>query len=351
MMTHSAKPTRRSVLGAGALAAALTVGTIGLPASAQAQDAQDYLLATASTGGTYYPVGVALSTLIKVRLQPSMGINVSAINSAGSGENIALLRDGEAQFAIVQGLFGAYAATGTGPLMDAGPQENLRSITMLWPNVEHFVVRSELVDTGTVSDIEALAGESMSMGRQNSGTIGSNRTILAGLGIDMEETYDLVFAGYGPSADALQNGQIVGMSTPAGAPVGAVSRAFASMGDDITLLEFTDEQMAAANGDFDQLWTRYTIAAGTYPGVDEDVQTVAQPNFLMVRDDVPEETIYEITKTIYENLGFLQGIHPATNAMSLETAIGGLPLPLHPGAIRYFEEAGVDIPDRLRPAM
>ena len=348
-MTFSAKPTRRSVLGAGALAAALTFGTLGVPTTTQAQDAQDYLLATASTGGTYYPVGVALSTLIKVKLQPSMGINVSAINSAGSGENIALLRDNEAQFAIVQGLFGAYARTGTGPLTDAGPQESLRSITMLWPNVEHFIVRSDAVDTGTVADVAALTGEPMALGRQNSGTIGSNRTILAGLGIDMDESFELVYAGYGPSADALQNGQVVGMSTPAGAPVGAVSRAFAAMGDDITLLEFTDEQMVAANGEFGELWTRYVIEGGTYPGVDEDVNTVAQPNFLMVRDDLPEETIYEITKTIYENLAFLQGIHPATRAMSLDVAIAGLPLPLHPGAIRYYEEQGIEIPDSLRP--
>jgi TRAP-type uncharacterized transport system substrate-binding protein len=74
----------------------------------------------------------------------------------------------------------------------------------------------------------------------------------------MRSAYELVYAGYGPSADALQNGQIAGMSTPAGAPVGAVSRAFASMGDDITLLEFTDEQMAAANGDFDASFGRAT---------------------------------------------------------------------------------------------
>ena len=348
-MSAPKTPSRRSVLGAGVLAAAMALGTASVPA--QAQDAQDYLLATASTGGTYYPVGVALSTLIKARLQPSMGINVSAIISAGSGENVALLRDNEAQFAIVQGLFGAYAATGSGPLADAGPQESLRSITMLWPNVEHFVIRSEDVDTGTVTDIAALAGEPMSMGRQNSGTIGSNRTILSGLGMDMEEMFDLVYMGYGPSADALQNGQIVGMSTPAGDPVGAVSRAFAAMGDDITLLEFTDEQVASANGDFDQLWTPYVIDAGTYPGVDEDVNTIAQPNFLMVRDDLPEETIYQITKTIYENLGFLQGIHPVTAAMSLEAAIAGLPLPLHPGAIRYYEEQGIDVPDRLKADM
>jgi hypothetical protein len=330
-----------------------SVAAIGLAAfggePVRAQDDQNYLLATASTGGTYYPVGVALATLVKVRLQPQHGINMSAINSAGSGENVALLRDGEAQFAIVQGLFGAYAATGTGPLEQAGPQENLRSITMLWPNVEHFVVRNDYVDTGTISDISNLEGEPASMGRQNSGTIGSNRTILGNMGMDMDEMFDLVYLGYGPSADALQNGQIEMMSTPAGPPVTAVTRAFANMGDEISILEFTEEQRVEANGDFEDLWTAFTIPAGTYPGVDEDVNTIAQPNFLAVDASVPEETVYLITKTIYENLPFLQAIHPATNAMSLDVATGGLPLPLHPGALRYYEEAGVDVPDRLRP--
>jgi hypothetical protein len=327
-------------------AAALGASLIAAPANAQSED---YLLATASTGGTYYPVGVAIATLVKVRLQPSDGINMSAINSAGSGENVALLRDGEAQFAIIQGLFGAYAANGTGPLENQGPQENLHSITMLWPNVEHFVVLDDYVDTGTVMDMENLEGEPVSLGRQNSGTIGSNRTILGNLGFDMDEDFDLVYMGYGPSADALQNGAIQGMSVPAGPPVSAVSSAFANMGDQITILEFTDEQMQQANGDFDSLWTRYVIPAGTYPGLDEDVETIAQPNFLAVDESVPADTVYKITKTIYENLPFLQGIHPATNAMNLDSAIAGLPVPLHPGAVRYYEEVGVDVPDRLKP--
>lgn len=326
-------------------ALALGASLVASPAAAQSED---YLLATASTGGTYYSVGVALATLVKVKLQPKHGINMSAINSAGSGENVALLRDKEAQFAIIQGLFGAYAAQGTGPLAEQGPQENLRSISMLWPNVEHFVVKSDYVDSGTITDIKGLEGKTVSMGRQNSGTIGSNDTILGNLGYTMDEDFDLAYMGYGPSADALQNGSIEAMSTPAGPPVSAVSSAFANMGDEISLLSFTDEQMKEANGSFDSLWTRYTIPAGMYPGVDEDIQTIAQPNFLAVDASVPEETVYLITKTIYENLPFLQAIHPATNAMSLETATGGLPLKLHPGALRYYEEAGVDIPDRLK---
>ncbi|MEM7695528.1 MAG: TAXI family TRAP transporter solute-binding subunit [Pseudomonadota bacterium] len=328
--------------------AAVAAVAVGLAAPQANAQAEDYLLATASTGGTYYPVGVAIATLVKVKLQPRDKIGMSAINSAGSGENVALLRDGEVDFAIVQGLFGAYAATGTGPLADAGAQENMRSISMLWPNVEHFIVKSEYVDTGTIDDIAGLKGKTVSMGRQNSGTIGSNRTIMANLGFDMDADFDLAFMGYSPSADALQNGQIEAMSTPAGAPVSAVSSAFANMGEDISILSFTEEQRVKANGDFDDLWTMYTIPGGLYPGIDMDVQTIAQPNFLAVNASVPEETVYKITKTVFENLPFLQGIHPATNAMSLETATGGLPLKLHPGALRYFEEAGVDVPARLK---
>ncbi|MCF3936393.1 TAXI family TRAP transporter solute-binding subunit [Acuticoccus sp. M5D2P5] len=326
---------------------ALALGAAVLAAPSDVR-AEDYLLATASTGGTYYPVGVAIATVVKVKLQPSDNINMSAINSAGSGENVALIRNGEAQFGILQGLYGAYAATGTGPYESQGPQENLRSVTMLWPNVEHFVVRSNFVDTGSIADMANLKGKTVSMGAQNSGTLGSNRTILNNLGMNMDEDFDLAYMGYGPSADALQNGQIDGMSTPAGAPVSAVSSAFANMGDQITLLAFDDEQIQKANGEFDELWTAYTVPAGMYPSLDKDVVTIAQPNFLAVDASVSEDDVYKITKTMFENLPFLQSIHPATKAMSLETAIAGLPLKLHPGALRYFEEAGVNIPDRLK---
>lgn len=312
---------------------------------AQAEEAS-YILATASTGGTYYPVGVALSTLVKVKLEPGEKIGMSAISSAGSGENVRLLREGEAQFAILQGLYGYYAATGTGPVAESGPQDHLRAVTMLWQNVEQFVVAADAATTGTIEDMVALKGEGMALGRQNSGTIGSNATILSGFGIDIENDYELVFAGYGPSAEALQNGQVKGIGTPAGVPTGAISQLMASAGESVKMLNFTEEQVATADGGRG-LWTPYTIAAGTYPGQTEDINTIAQPNFLATHADLPEENVYLITKTIYENLPFLQAIHPATKVMALEQAIAGLPVPLHPGAARYYQEVGVDIPDRL----
>ena len=314
----------------------------------RAAEERDYLLATATTGGTYYPVGVAISTLTKVKLQPQYKIGMSAINSAGSGENIKLLRDNEVQFAILQGLFGYYAWTGKGPLENDGPQKELRSVTMLWQNVEHFTILADKAKTGTIADLENLKGERMALGAKNSGTIGSNKFLLGNLGLDAENDFELVYGGYGPSADALQNGQIAGLGIPGGAPTGAITRVMAAMGDKIKILDFTDEQAKKADGGF-ELYTRYVIKAGTYPGQTEDINTIAQPNFLAVRADVDEEAVYLITKTIYENLPFLNAIHKATSVMALEKALAGLPMPLHPGAARYFKEAGLDIPARLMP--
>ena len=328
-----------------ALAALLQLGTSG---TAHAQDTRQYILATATTGGTYYPVGVAIATLAKVKLEASESLSMSAISSAGSGENVKLLRENQAQFGILQALFGAWAADGSGMLEAEGPQPHLRSISMLWVNVEHFVVTKDMAKTGTIDDLKEFGGAPFSIGARNSGTEGSGRAILAGLGIDPEEVFEVAYMGYTPTAEALQNGTIKGANLPGGVPVSAVAQAFAAMGDDLVILDFTEEQVARANSEF-ELWPPYEIPANTYPGQTEPVSTIAQPNFLAVRDDIPEEDVYLITKTMYENLPFLQNIHAATKDMALEKAIAGLPMPLHPGALRFYEEQGIEVPDRLKP--
>ncbi|MEZ8737312.1 MULTISPECIES: TAXI family TRAP transporter solute-binding subunit [Vibrio] len=324
---------------------ALAMASLGLISNASAEEDRSYILATASTGGTYYPVGVALATLSKVKLAPKQHFSLAAISSAGSGENVKLLNENEAQFAILQGLYGAWAWQGLGPYEKSGRQTQLRSVSMLWQNVEHFIVRSDLAKTGTVSDLENLNGKKFSIGKKNSGTENSGRQIMQGLSVDPEQ-FKLAFMGYGGSASALQNGTIDGMNTPAGVPVGAVTQAFAALGEDIQILSFTDAQIKQANGDYN-IWTKYEIPANTYPGVDKPITTIAQPNFLAVREDISEDDVYQLTKAIYENLPFLQGIHKATKAMALEKGIAGLPVPLHPGAARYYREMGIEIPSEL----
>lgn len=325
-----------------ATAAAFGLGAATASADNGSQGGQ-YIMGTATTGGTFYPVGVALSTLVRVKLEPTHGLAVSAISSAGSAENLRLMDDDEAQFGILQALYGAWARKGTGPVPKA--YDDIRSVSMLWQNVEHFVMRSDWVETGTIDDLANLYDRGFSIGARNSGTEGSGRQILAGLDIDPEQM-DLAYLGYGPSADSMQNGNIDGMNIPAGVPASAVTSAFANMGDDISILNVTAEQLERINNEY-PVWSAYEIPADTYPGQEEAVHTIAQPNILVVNADVPEEHVYQITKAMFENLPFLNNIHPATRDMALEKALDGLPMPLHAGAARYFQEQGLEIPEHL----
>lgn len=324
-----------------ALAAALLLA-FQTPAMAR----KSLVIATATTGGTYYPVGVAIGTLISIKHAAKDGITASAINSAGSGENIQMLKNRECEMAILQGLFGAQAYHGRGSY-EGAPMRDMAGITMLWHNVEHFTLLSRLAKTGTIMDLKGL-NERFSIGSRGSGTEISGRVILSAFGIEPDKDFSTEYLGYNPSIDAMRDGRVVGANIPAGVPVSAITQMYAMMGDRATVLDFTDEQLAAVNKDFD-LWVRFVIDPGTYPGQTKPINTIAQPNILVVSTDLDEDTVYKITKTIYENLPFLNNIHSATTAMEIGKALDGMPLPLHPGAAKYYKEVGLQIPDRLLP--
>ncbi len=304
-----------------------------------------YVIATASTGGTYYPVGVGIATIASLKLAKKHKTTFSAITSAGSGENVDMLQKGEVNFAILQGLFGSMAWQGKAKY-EGAPKKNLRSISMLWQNVEQFTVRKEYSKTGNINDLKNLYGEKFSIGGRSSGSRVSAETIMNSLGIDFNKM-NVQYLGYTPSSTALQDGKIDGMNTPSGPPTSAVTNAFASIGNDkIKVLDFNAKDLEAINNNY-PVWTPFTIKAGTYPGQNQAINTIAQPNLLVVTKDTPEETVYLLTKTIYENLPFLNTVHKATKAMSIEKAIAGLPMPLHPGAAKFYKEQGISIPANL----
>ncbi|MGA1195028.1 MAG: TAXI family TRAP transporter solute-binding subunit [Candidatus Latescibacterota bacterium] len=306
------------------------------------EKSHNFIIATATTGGTYYPVGVALGTIITQKQAPTL--TASAINSAGSGENIQMLVNKEAQLAILQGLYGAMAYKGKGTYAGQ-PIQNIRSITMLWENVEHFLLQSSYAKTGNIQDLQNLK-QKYSIGKRGSGTEGSTRTILEALGIEPDTDFTPEYLGYSPSIQAMIDGRIAGASTPAGPPVAAVTQALAQLGQDVTLLSFTDAQLEKIRAEF-PVWTAYTLPINTYPGQTEAIQTIAQPNFLACHADLPEDVIYTLTKTIYDNLSAIQNIHKATLAMKLEKAIAGLAVPLHSGAAKFYKEKGLTIPADL----
>ena len=303
---------------------------------------QTYILTTGTTSATYYPVGVALATLVSAN--SDVGFSLTAISSAGSLENVKLLRDNQAQFGTMLSIFGAWAYEGNGPIKN--PQSHMRSITGLWPNVEHMLLLSNFVTEGSFRDFERLNGERVSIGMRNSGAEITGFYIFDALGINHKENLSVAYLGYGPSADALQDGNIVGLNAPGGPPMAALTRAHALLGDSLTLLKVTQEELDLINWEY-PIWDFYDLPPSTYPGQKETITTAASSNVLVARSDVPEEIVYNLTKLLWENLPVLQEIHAATNSMSIENALQGIPLPLHKGALRYYKERAIEIPEHL----
>lgn len=304
-----------------------------------------FVIATASTGGTFYPVGVGLATLLNLKLADTKGLLFEAVSSEGSPYNIKMLEKKEAHFALIQGLFGMMAWEGTNTFRGR-PQKDLRSVSMLWQNVEHFTVTKEMATTGNIRDLQNLYAYNFSMAENDSGSKVSAEILMEILGIEYTKMH-LHYLGYNQSAVALQHGKIKGMNVPAGTPVAAVSSVFNSMGPlKIQLLEFSDEDLAKIQKHY-PIWTRYVIKANTYPRQTKEIHTIAQPNLLVTDVNTPEEVVYLLTKTMYENLSFLNSVNKGTTSISLQNAIDGLSIPLHKGAIRYYQEMGLSIPAYL----
>lgn len=323
-----------------ALAATIVAG-IGFSTSGLSAPERRYVLATAAEGGTFFPAGNVLATLVTAKLKAAHGIALTTTSSAGSEENARLLRQNQAQFAFMSALIGFLSRTGRAPYEADGPDTGLRAVAAVWPDVEHFVVTRKHAQTGTIEDLRGLKGQRVSFGLEGTGTLTSSRFLLGNLGMDVDRDFDLVFySSFTGATRALFHGQIGALSLEAGVPASAITLATNVLGNEAVILEFTDAQLQQADGGLG-LWTRHVIRTGTYPALDQDVDTIATPTILAVRADVDEDAVYRITKAIFENLQFLRLIHEAFSETSLDAALISLPVPLHPGAARYYREVGI----------
>lgn len=303
-----------------------------------------FTLATGRSTGKSFAVGVGISSLAKVKLQPLHKMDLSPVETEGFVQNVRMLQQNQAQFAILQAMFGHFARTGTGTFAGESPNDDIQAIAMLWRDAEHFVINDNYVKTGTIADMGQLKDMPVSMGLKGPGPYESNRLLLSHFNVDVEESFDVQSLSYQQSSEALKGGQIKAMSTPIRPPAPHIQNALSSADQTYKLLEFTDEQIARADGGLG-LWTRYVIPAATYPGQEKDIQTVAKSNLLVARKDVDPEVVYQVTKAVFENLDFLRNIHDAMYETSVDRALVGMSMPLHPGALRYYQEIGLLGPD------
>jgi TRAP transporter TAXI family solute receptor len=296
---------------------------------------------TGSTAGTYYPVGQAYASLLN---KYSNGlIDARALEGKASVGNIKDLCQGNGEAALAQNDISYYAFNGVKiSAFENNPQKCIRAVAVLYPETIQVVV---LADSG-INSLQDLVGKKVAVGAAGSGTYWNARQILEAAGI-----WDKIIPvekKFSEITEDLKYGNIDAAFLTAGIPTSAVEQIASEK--KIKLVPIPDEiyQKLKQNYPF---YIKVTVPAGTYTGLDEDVNTVAVMSMLIVRADVPKDVVYEMTKILFEHADELkqQVQKQSVQYISLEHALEGLSIPLHPGAYQYYQEKGIQVPDQFKP--
>ncbi|MCC4288637.1 TAXI family TRAP transporter solute-binding subunit [Vreelandella aquamarina] len=313
-------------------AVAATMMAAALPASAQ-----QLSIATGGTGGVYYPIGGGFAEMINNHID---GAQATAEVTGASVENMGLIMRGDADLALVLADTAYQAYTGTGDF-EGRQIENTRALASVYPNAVQLVTLAE----SDIHSIADLAGKRVSVGAPGSGTELNARALLEANGVSYSD-FTPQRLNFNETADAIRDGDIDAGFWSVGPPTSSILNLAATR--DIRLIGLSDEEIANAQ-EVEAVFAPYELAAGMYDGMDEAVQTIGIPNVLVVNADMDEELAYQLTQLLFENTDELIAVHPAANDTTIEFTMSSTPVPLHPGALRYFEEVGAEIPDRLRP--
>ena len=308
---------------------AVVAGTFMALAATPAVHAQEFInVLTGGTSGVYYPLGVALSEIYGEGI-PGSRVQVQATKASVENLNLLAQKKGEIAFAL-----GDAVKLGWEGNQEAGypaALTGLRAIAAIYPNYVQIVAASESGAT-TLAD---LKGKSVSVGAPASGTELNARAIFAAAGMSYDDLGKLEYLPYAESAELIKNRQLEATLQSSGLGV-AFIKDLAST-HEINLVAIPADVVEKIGAPY----VPTTIPAGTYQGQDADVPTAAIGNILVTHDGVSDETAYQMTRLLFENLDRMVASHAAAKDISLEGAITGLPIPLHPGAERYYREKGI----------
>ncbi len=292
-------------------------------------------MGTATVGGLYYPIGAAIA---KVWTAKVPGVNATAQTTAGTPQNVDLMEKGDADTAIGQSGVLRDAFKGQGDFAGR-PQTYLRAITYLYPNVIQFVAR----DDSNVKTIGDFKGKKFIPGAAGSANEVNSREVFDIYGLDYRNRKDVEtsYMGNAEAVDAMKNRQVDGAQMVGGIPFSSLVDLWTSADVHIVPIDEPDKLQALIKKY--PAYYPFTIPAGTYEKQKQDVKTVAVANILVVRADMPDDLVYNLTKAIFENRDDLIATHQAAAAITIPDAQNGLTIPLHPGAERYLKEKGQTI--------
>ena len=322
----------RRIFTAGAVLGTLAAGS----KFAWAQSQAFFRIGTGGTSGTYYPIGGLIANAISGGGEDKgvPGLVATAVSSNGSVANINAIQNGSMESGFSQSDVAYWAHSGTGLYEGKGKVEDLRVIATLYPETIHLVARK---DAG-ITSVADLKGKRVSIDEPGSGTIVDAQIVLAAFGLT-EDDIDAEHLKPGPAGDRLRDGALDAYFFVGGYPAGAISELATSSG--ISLVPISGPEVDKMLEEY-EFFAKDTVPADIYADVGE-TQTISVAAQWVTSAKQPEELVYNITKVMWNDATrvALDTGHAKGKLITLENATTGLGIPLHPGAERFYKEAGV----------
>lgn len=284
---------------------------------------------TGGQAGVYYPLGVALSQIFAKDIP---NVRSTAQVTRASAENLNLLQAGRGELALTLADTLSDAWKGNAEAGFNTKLDKLRGISGTYNNYIQIVANA---DSG-IRTLADLKGKRVSVGAARSGTELNARAVFRGAGMSYQDLAKVEYLPFGESVELMKNRQLDATLQSAGLGVASIRDLATAI--KIVVIPVPADVIARIG---DAAYQPSVIPANTYTGQTEDVATAAIPNFLVTHSGVSDDIAYRMTKAMYDNLDTLYAAHNAARAIKRENAIKGMPVPLHPGAERYYKEIGL----------
>lgn len=290
-------------------------------------------VAGATSGGTYFLIANAMSQLFNEKIP---GMNATAQSTSGTPKILETLNGGEAELGLAQAGIAENAVNGKGQF-ERKQMDNIAGVTFLYPNVVQFVVRK---DAG-IKQPEDLKGKKLAVGAVGSAVEVNSKDLFEGLKFNYPNDITPEYVSEAQAADLLKNKQVIGANLASALGSSAMLDIMSS--GDFELLPISEEIVQTLHKEINVAYYPIVIPANTYPNQPEPVPSIAVANWLVARADVSEDFIYETLKVIYENQEHLVNAHKVMEHTKLESALNGQTVPLHPGAVKFYKDKGIDV--------
>ncbi len=316
------------------LLAALIFGFGMVFSSAAVADTTFVTIGTGGVTGVYYPTGGAIARLVN-KGKKEHGIRASVESTGGSVYNLNAIASGELDMGVAQSDWQYHAYNGTDKFAEKGPNKDLRSVFSVHPEPFTVVARA---DAG-IKNFEDLKGKRVNVGNPGSGQRGTMEVLMEKLGWTMDDFKLASELKPAEQSQALCDNKIDAFVYTVGHPNGSIKEATTSC--DAVIVNVTGPAVDALVAD--NPYYRYaTIPGGMYRGTDEDAKTFGVGATFVTSAKVPDNVIYVVVQSVFENFDDFKKLHPAFSVLKKEEMVkDGLSAPLHDGAVKYYKEVGL----------